>query len=93
MPSSDKIIQLALSFPALQCGTAEGYHRMGLRPWNPEMLKRWSRTASSGERKAALFVLSVWNTANKFDVHDALLTWDNGNRAAFAAWAAAPWWM
>lgn len=32
-------------------------------------------------------------TGGRFDVHRALGNWDPSHRAAFLAWARAPWWL
>ncbi len=32
-------------------------------------------------------------TGGRFDPHRALGNWDPGHRAAFVAWAVAPWWL
>ena len=40
---------------------------------------------------AQLAQAEVWQVG-PFDVMAALGTWDDAHRAAFAAWAAAPWW-
>lgn len=61
---------------------------------------------SSGEKDAALFVLSVWDSSQdwaefglsnrgrgRFELHSAMSNWDVAHRAAFVAWAATPFWM
>jgi len=86
MSPEQKISALALTFPALRGAP-------GVAPWNEDQLRDWLGVCSSGERQAALFVLSVWNHYdNKFDMHAAVSKWDDGNLAAFVAWARAPWW-
>ncbi len=87
MNHEDRITKLANSFPSL-------IGAPGLQPWSPSAFKRWSESvASGGERRAASFVLSVWNHyENEFDMNDALAGWDDDHRRAFAAWVQNPWW-
>ena len=87
MTDLDRIQALALSFPCL--ARAEG-----VKPFDPDRLKRWSSRASSGEVHAVLFVLAVYTggrASPPFLVLDALGVWDDGQRKAFQAWAAEPW--
>jgi hypothetical protein len=83
---------LALSFPSLLDAD-------GIAPWEPLHFERWMRSGAPGHgaKCAGRFVLSVWNPSTRwkcgrFDLHDALGIWDNPHRAAFLAWARAPWW-
>lgn len=85
--------RLAEAFPTLRESVP------GVRPWDPEAIDTWLDTSgavTSGSRDAAAFVLGVWNPNAQgrvaFDVHRALGTWDRAHRAAFLAWATAPWW-
>ena len=82
------ITLLARSFPSLE-------HATGLDPWNPGELRRWAaedpRVTAAGHHAAA-FVLGVWTQQPGFDVVRALAVWDAAHRAAFLAWARAPWW-
>ena len=94
---AERITKLAESFPTLR-GVK------GVRPWDPILLERQlgspARTHASGQ--AILFVLSVWNTGftsgtvdlfeKPFDMHSALMAWDDNHLAAFQAWASNPWW-
>jgi hypothetical protein len=89
----ERMSRLAESFPSLRgC--------LGVRPWDPEALDGWaaSGVATESGRYAAQFVLSIWFAehsmakAGPFNLSEALGTWDPPHRAAFAAWAAAPWW-
>ncbi len=89
-PQSD-LERLALSFPTL-------VGRPGTNPWNAERLDRWASgpAPSSGAFYAATFVLAVYNNrapwaSGKFDVIAAMNVWDQVHRAAFVAWARAPW--
>jgi len=75
------------------CSTGE------VKPFNAAALDKWSKTATIPRqaRHAARFVLSVWDSTNRwkagpFNVHDALAAWDDEHREAFAEWAARPWW-
>jgi|GEM_PF-1687276 len=45
----------------------------------------------SGGARAAEFCLHVLNDDAPFNLARAVNTWDQGNRAAFQAWAANPW--
>jgi len=87
MTAAVRISLLADSFPAL-------HKAPGVAPWDEGKFGRWARSGiSHGELCAARFVLSVWNHYDwKFDMHEALGCWDNGNLEAFVAWAKAPWW-
>jgi hypothetical protein len=83
---------LALSFPSLRQAD-------GLAPWEPEPFARWMRSGAPGHgaKCAGQFLLSVWNPSTRwkggrFDLHEALAIWDEAHRAAFLAWARAPWW-
>lgn len=87
----DRMTGLARGFPSMRCAP-------GIDPWDPAALNYWaSGPASHGERHAARFLLSVWDTstdweAGKFDVLEALRAWDLPHRAAFLEWASDPWW-
>lgn len=98
-PYSEKMSALAESFPTL---LAAGY--AGIRPWDPLALDA-HRGEAHGERCAIQFLLSVWNPETSaapkkrdrwkhggFDLQEALGVWDDQHRAAFLAWASAPWW-
>jgi hypothetical protein len=52
-----RLSRLARSFPALASAPA----RLFAAPWDPIEFAEYYRPASSGEKDAALFVLSVWN--------------------------------
>lgn len=55
-------------------------------------LKKLMSVMGHGELCAAQFVLSVWNTQNKFNIHDAAGCWDHSHRAAVLEWLKDPWW-
>lgn len=94
-----RVSALCETFPALRGNP-------GVRPFKPELFASHHGVASSGERYAIRFVLSVFNNRAlrdglyksgrskipPFDLIDALATWDHGNRDACLAWAANPWW-
>ncbi len=72
-------------------------HKAGVHPFDPNRLDEHFAAASSGEQATICFLLNLWDSttdwrAGKFDVFDALGTWDDDNRSAFLAWAANPWW-
>jgi len=85
---------LALTFPSLR--RAEG-----IVPWDPQRLWRWaSRGTTSFEASAAAeFILALAGAdflgsdlASLTRLLCAFSTWSDGDRAAFFAWARAPWW-
>lgn len=89
LPAEERMSALAESFPALR-------NAPGVRPWRALDLEEWTAVCSSGELHAARFVLQVWNVHHEwscgpFQVVKAMCTWDDGNRAAFQAWAEGPW--
>lgn len=86
----DRMLLLAASFPTL---------RGVLERWDPQALDAFTcgPAPGSGAFHAARFVLSVFNAkaewqCGRFDLHRALWSWDAEHRAAFMAWARAPWW-
>ena len=93
-PRAADLAALAMSFPSLT-------RAWGAQPFNPYHLAAWGQAeASSGALHCVRFMLTVWSgqahlepfEVGPFDAVRALQGWDNGNRAAFAAWARAPWW-
>jgi hypothetical protein len=71
----------------------------GLQPWAPGTLAGWGRACGYGsaELSAARFVLWVWSPrvlwpCGRFDLFEALLSWEAADRSAFMAWLARPWW-
>lgn len=95
----ERIAALALTFPVLNRAECRG-----LDPWDSErfasnLAQGW--VGGTATRQAVLFVLSVWTGPRNgdvwgygctFDAHQALQTWDSGQRGAFVAWAQRPWW-
>lgn len=86
------IANLASRFPVLESAP-------GIKEWDSQKLDEWAATvASTGERHAAAFVLHVWNcyhdwNVGRFDVMEALRTWDRENAAPFLEWAKDPYWF
>lgn len=86
-----RIQELARTFPSLR--GAPGVSGS----WDPLALDNWAATvASSGETRAARFVLGVWNSdedwqCGRFDLFDALAGWDYQHHEAFLRWAEQPW--
>lgn len=94
MTNQQRIYLLALSFPSLSSATDAP-----LKGWDPIRLAEWAARPhlSEGARHAARFVLSVWDpftewAAGRFDIHEAMKTWDDGNLQAFREWIDDPWW-
>lgn len=88
----ERISTLVESFPALSGAP-------GVRPWDATDLDEWAAGGEPGHGAicAAQFVLSVWNpkltwSCGKFDLHEALGTWDEKNTEAFQSWINEPWW-
>lgn len=50
-----------------------------------------NQSGGSGLRHAVAFAVSVWGRTS-FDASGALMSWDRSHRAAYAVWAADPWW-
>ncbi len=93
-PPDVKMTRLAESFRCLE-------YKPGVRPWNAAELADWVRSgeANPAEAQAAAFVLevanmsAVWDGVPSFKMHDAALAWSRDDRAAFAAWMQAPWYL
>jgi len=69
----------------------------GAKPFDADLLDDNYVGASHGEKVSIAFILNVWNPghewqAGRFNVMDALFSWDVDKRKAFVAWAAEPWW-
>lgn len=69
----------------------------GLDPWDAELLDAQCAGAGHGEQCVIRFLLNLWNaecewTCGRFDLFDALATWDETGRRAFQAWVNDPWW-
>lgn len=99
--------QLALTFPTIQrnCPGIEAAISSAESPRHGTIamlacLRDWLWTGGPGgcieeaERQAALFILNLWRRRMAwpdFDLYEALACWDEDHRAAFQAWAMAPW--
>ncbi len=100
-----KMTALARTFPCFAVGGVK-QNQPGIEPFDALLLEKHSGGLSSGEMHAAHFLLSVfdpnWGRTDDmgratlrphiFNMHDALGAWDHEYRAAFIAWANAPWW-
>lgn len=86
----DKIRMLARSFPCLGRKLEQRWQ------WDAPGLEKMSRKWSTGERRCAMFVLSVWNPGNfgkKFDFQDFAGTLQGSEEMeAFIDWCRFPWW-
>ena len=80
---------LALTFPSI----ARAVQQDAVEPeFKPEDLEAWLPQASQPGQLAAYFCLHVWDR-RPFDVSRSLQVWDAQHRAAFAAWAAEPFYL
>lgn len=89
--SVERAARLAESFPSLR-GVP------GARPFCADQLDGALPGRSHGEQCAARFVLYVWNPlwewrCGRFDLAEAITTWDAAHLAAFQAWAADPYFL
>lgn len=62
-------------------------------------LSRWGIGFGRGSTElcAVQFVLWVWSPqvqwpCGRFDLWEALLSWDQADRLAFGRWVSSPWW-
>ena len=95
------ILALITSFPCLEHKIR---HPFAVRMFFPEgkfKIDRWMDSIgawSHGERLCALFVANVWcpgyaeSNGWRFDIFEALGTWDEENRYAFLKWIVDPVW-
>lgn len=94
LPAAVRMTRLAESFRSLE-------YKPGIRPWNAAALADWVRRgeATQAQAQAAAFVLeianmsAVWDGVPSSKMHDAASVWSKEDRAAFAAWAQAPWYL
>ena len=85
----DRFQALALTFPSL----ATAVSQRAIEPdFTPEDLEAWSGRAGSPGQLAAHFCLHVWDR-RPVDLSRCLQVWDVQHRAAFAAWAAEPFYL
>lgn len=89
-----ELLQVTAEQRMSDLGKSFGLRLPGLEPWNPVKLASAIGVLSSGEVHVALFLLTVWNhhDGEQFNVHHALMEWDDERRQAFLAWARRPWW-
>lgn len=90
--TAERLSTFAETFPGLR-------GKMGVRPWQPGQIARWfGDSQAAGDTRgahAARFVLEIahpGSTFGRFNAVQALREWDEPHRAAFLAWAQAPWW-
>ena len=89
---------LGALFPTLRTAS-------GVAPWEPDRLIAWLNgpAPGSGAKWAGRFLLSVWNsetdwsalglaTPGRFDLFQAMASWDNEHVVAMKAWIDAPFW-
>ena len=86
--SDNAFLGLGVKFPAL----AEA---PGIAPWNPNQLDIWAAESAddSNAVHSARFLLNLWMPARewqcgRFDMNEAIQTWDRSHRRAFLDWAA-----
>ena len=98
MTPTQQIIPLIRSFPCLVSKLGEACIDMMLMTGfdSDEFAARF-RGASSGEVAAAQFIITVWTwndetPLGRFTLYGSYASFGNGERAAFAAWAAHPFW-
>lgn len=91
----ERMCEIVLSFPCLR----HAVFRDRDGAWCARTFAGWAKrnAYAQSEILAARFILAVWNPDStrilgRFDVIDALGTWDASNRRAFVSWAEAPWW-
>ncbi len=95
-----RMVELVLLFPTLRNAACVGKYP---GEFCATTFRRWARrhAYSRAQQHAVAFVLAVFWGGNRFkpctgidrfDVVDAMGTWDERHRAAFRAWAEAPWW-
>jgi hypothetical protein len=91
MMEPERLRDLAATFPTLA-----GYVKhISLSEVVPEMrVQAMTASGGTGKRQAALFCMWVWDhNVHHFDLAKAWPIWDSEHRAAYSAWAAAPFWL
>ena len=89
MKQSDyAFLGLGVKFPAL-------IDAPGVSPWNPNQLDIWAAESAddSNAVQSARFLLNLWMPSRewqcgRFDMNEAIQTWDRSHRRAFLDWAA-----
>ena len=86
--SDNAFLGLGVKFPAL-------VDAPGVAPWNPNQLDIWAAesAANANAVHAARFLLNLWMPARewqcgRFDMNEAIQSWDRVHRRAFLDWAA-----
>ena len=65
----------------------------GLDPWEPGTLLAWASAQPRPVELMARFVVSLEDPEDAaFPIHEALQSWDELSRLAFATWAIRVWW-
>lgn len=92
MHEKERMEKLVQTFPSLNVAR-------GALPWDALQLDDWACGPAPGHGAlcSARFLLNVWDPytdwcSGRFDLMDALGSWDPFHHAAFLRWAAAPWW-
>jgi len=90
-----RLSNLARSFPSLEDSP-------GIDPWESYKLEKWAASIEAGDaaRHAVRFLLTIVLNPSPhrqpalgwFDMHLALLSWDEKHRAAFSEWVKHPFW-
>jgi hypothetical protein len=67
--------------------------RFVLAVWSGHAGRQTGRTRETDDGESPWRIeLETWWLCGPFDAVDAMGTWDATHRAAFVAWATAPWW-
>ena len=65
----------------------------GIDPWEPGTLLAWASSQPRPVELMARFVVSLEDPDDAaFPIHEALQSWDELSRLAFATWATRAWW-
>ena len=65
----------------------------GIDPWEPGTLLAWASSQPRHVELMARFVVSLEDPDDAaFPIHEALKSWDELSRLAFATWAIRVWW-
>lgn len=86
--SDNAFLGLGVKFPAL-------IDAPGVAPWNPNQLDIWAAESADDANAvhSARFLLNLWMPARewqcgRFDMNEAIQSWDRIHRRAFLDWAA-----
>lgn len=89
-----RYLALVRSFPVMQHAPSRALSSGGI---DLQALDAWGAASGSpSTRLTVSFVLNVWSSSEpwlcgRFDLFEALIAWDEGQRRAFGQWAADPW--